>query len=326
MRALSDTLPEGWFPLIAAVDAGDGEAVATLLEAGDDANQAVAAPSEHPTLTDWEWIGLTPLLLATLKGDEPLVEMLLGHEGIKVDKTRLGDGATAVFMAAENDHLEIIRLLAEKGANLDLARRVDGAIPVLIAAYKGHNEVVRVLADKGANLDLVDEETATTVFVAAQEGNYELVVVLANKGANLDLAMEDGCTPVSMAAENGHHEVVRLLADRGANLDLADENGVTPLSVAVREGHDEVVDFLSTWRQYLRHQYGLIRLRVGATYATLPVGHKKRALYHYAYGRHNANAPVAAEDAMLPSNLLPDDLWPLVVRYLVGDGNGTARG
>ena len=34
---------------------------------------------------------------------------------------------------------------------------------------------------------------------------------------------------------------------------------------------------------------------------------------------------MAAEDAMLPRNLLPDDLWPLVVRCLVGDGNGTAR-
>ena len=29
---------------------------------------------------------------------------------------------------------------------------------------------------------------------------------------------------------------------------------------------------------------------------------------------------------MGPRNLLPDDLWPLVVGYLVGDGNGTAAG
>ena len=62
MQALSDTIRAGWFPLIAAVDAGDGEAVATLLEAGDDANQAVVAPSDHPTIARWQWIGSTPLL------------------------------------------------------------------------------------------------------------------------------------------------------------------------------------------------------------------------------------------------------------------------
>ena len=28
---------------------------------------------------------------------------------------------------------------------------------------------------------------------------------------------------------------------------------------------------------------------------------------------------MAAEDAMLPRGLLPDDLFPLVMRYLVGD-------
>ena len=76
---------EGWFPLIAAVDAGDGKALATLLEAGDDANQAVIAPSEHSTLTAAQWIGSTPLLLAARKGDRPIVEMLVGHEGIEVD-------------------------------------------------------------------------------------------------------------------------------------------------------------------------------------------------------------------------------------------------
>jgi len=86
------------------------------------------------------------------------------------------------------------------------------------------------------------------------------------------------------------------------------------------------VSFLSTRRQYLRHQHCLIRHRVCATYATLPVGHKERVLYHFAYGKNKVNAPVAAEDAMLPRSLLPDDLWPLVVRCLVGGGNGTAMG
>jgi len=292
MQAALDATPqEGWFPLVVTVDAGDGEAVVRLLEAGDDANQAVAAPSEHPTLPDWDWVGMTPLLLAARKGNLPVVEVLLAHEGIEVDKAH-EDGATPVFMAAMKGHHGIVRVLADKGANLDLADKF-GRTPVWMAAMKGHHGIVRMLAEDRANLDLIHRLTWTT--------------------------------PVFMAAMKGRHEVVRVLADKGANLDLADKDGRTPLSIAAQNGHDEVVSFLSTWRQYLRHQHCLIRLRVGATYATFPVGHEERVLHHFAYGQNKVGAPVAAEDVMLPTNLLPDDLWPLVVRCLVGDGNGTAQ-
>jgi hypothetical protein len=145
------------------------------------------------------------------------------------------------------------------------------------------------------------------------------VRVLADRGANLDLARErDGATPVLMAAMQGHYEVVRVLAHMGANLDLARKDGRTPLSIATHQGKDKVATFLSTWRQDLRHQHCLIRHRVGTTYATLPVGHKERALNHFVYGKNKANSPVAAEDEDLPRNLLPDDLFPLVMRCLVG--------
>ena len=160
--------------------------------------------------------------------------------------------------------------------------------------------------------------------IATLKGHHEVVRVLADKGANLDLARENGSTPVFIAAQFGHHEVVRVLAKMGANLDLADKDGRTPLSIATRNSHDEVVAVLSTWRQYLRHQHCLIRHRVGATYATLPVGHEERVLHHFMYGKNKVNTPVPAEDEMLPSNLLPDDLFALVVRWLVGDGNATA--
>ena len=230
-------------------------------------------------------------------------------------------GQTVLMVAAHLGLVDFVVVLADNGANLDLARE-DGTTPVYLAACNGHHEVVRVLADKGASLDLAPEDGWTPVLRAAQQGHHEVVRLLANKGANLGLATKKrGATPVYMAAHQGHYEVVRVLADKGANLELAGRKGRTPLSVAVRKGHHEIASFLVAW---LSHQHCLIRLRVGATYATLPVGHEERVLYHFAYGKTKVNTPVAAEDEMLPRNLLPDDLWPLVVRCLVGDGNGTA--
>ena len=164
--ALSNALQQGWFPLIAAVDAGDGGAVRTMLQYGADANQAVVAPSEHPTLMAWDWIGSTALSLAARKGHRPAVEILLGHEGTEVDKANPGSACTPAYVAAQNGHLEVVRVLADNGANLDLAKK-DGFTPVCMAAYNGHHEIVRMLADKGANLNLAKENGATPVYMAA---------------------------------------------------------------------------------------------------------------------------------------------------------------
>ena len=87
--------------------------------------------------------------------------------------------------------------------------------------------------------------------------------------------------------------------------------------MGINWSRNEIASFLIAW---LSHQHCLIRHRVGATYTTLPVfPHKKRALYHFLYGKNKVNTPVAGEDAMLPRRLLPDDLFELVVSYLVGD-------
>ena len=121
----------------------------------------MVAPSEHPTLADWAWIGSTALSLAAQKGARPVVEMLLAHEG----------------------------------TNLDLATKY-GRTPVSSAALQGHHEAVRVLADKGANLDRADVCGRTVMYLAAQKDHREVVRVLADKGANLDLANKNGATPV----------------------------------------------------------------------------------------------------------------------------------
>ena len=60
-------------------------------------------------------------------------------------KALSNDGATPLFIAAQNGHLEIVQFLVESGANKDQGTTNDGATPVFIAAQNGHLEIVRVL-------------------------------------------------------------------------------------------------------------------------------------------------------------------------------------
>ena len=127
----------------------------------------------------------------------------------------LAHGKTALFMAAQNGHLEVVRLLIEAGADKAAAHST-GATAVFIAAQNGHLEVVRLLIEAGADKDAVKNNGGTALQIAAHNGHLEVVRFLLEAGADKDAARTDGATALFMAYQNGHVEVVQLLREAGA--------------------------------------------------------------------------------------------------------------
>lgn len=74
------------------------------------------------------------------------------REKVKKRFTACQDGATALFIAAQNGHLRILEVLLEHGAKTDAAR-TDGATPLWIASQMGHDHIVRRLLRAGAKVD-----------------------------------------------------------------------------------------------------------------------------------------------------------------------------
>ncbi len=247
---------------------------------------------------------MTALSLAARKGARPVVEMLLGHEGIEVDKVNVR-GASPVFRAAQEGHPEVVCVLADKGANLDLAME-DGCTPVFLAAHKGHLELVRILHQYKARLH--------------------------------DAVGSSGTTSLHSAAYNGHLDVVRYLARHGADIVHLDNDGKSPLDLARAKGRTSVISLLEavesagSWRRYIalqRMAYILIRHEVSATYKVLPKKksfRKLRALPHFVFGRNRDTVGAAAPREGAPDTgsekpetmqVLPDDVFALVCRFLV---------
>lgn len=115
--------------LMGAIDAGEAGAVASLLEAGADANARSSG-------------GEPALMRAAAKGRLEVVGALL-ERGADVNAAR-PDGMTALTLAAFFGHAEVVRALVEAGADVS-ARDRRGQTALNWAASKGNAEVVRFL-------------------------------------------------------------------------------------------------------------------------------------------------------------------------------------
>ena len=78
------------------------------------------------------------------------------------------------FIAAQGDHLDIVRLLVEAGSAKDQADN-DGATPLLMAVRRGHLDIVRLLLKAGAAKDQADNRERTPLLLAAQAGHINIV-------------------------------------------------------------------------------------------------------------------------------------------------------
>ncbi len=85
------------------------------------------------------------LMLASLKGLEPLCEVLIAH-GADVNKP----GWTPLHYAATNGHLAVMTLLLENYAYID-AGSPNGTTPLMMAAHYANAAAVNLLVEAGAD-------------------------------------------------------------------------------------------------------------------------------------------------------------------------------
>ncbi len=91
--------------------------------------------------------GLLPLHVAAGRGSVSIFKLLQQYDKKDIN-AQIQDGATALFFAAQEGHLEMVKYLLGEGANADIVRFQDKQSPLLVAYRKGHHEIVRVLLDQ----------------------------------------------------------------------------------------------------------------------------------------------------------------------------------
>ena len=93
------------------------------------------------------------------------------------------NGATPLYIASENGHLEIVKLLIKSKAQIN-QNCVNGWAPIHIAAAKGHFEVVKYLVENGARIDVENENGETPLFLAIKYQRQTIVDYLTERAEN----------------------------------------------------------------------------------------------------------------------------------------------
>jgi serine/threonine-protein phosphatase 6 regulatory ankyrin repeat subunit B len=136
-------------------------------------------------------------------------------------------GASPLYYAAWEGHLDIVNTLIAMGAEVTVAT-TDGLTGLHWAALEGHLEVCRVLLDNGADVDARTkvQENTPLLEVWNGAGHPEVAQLLIERGADVD-AIEKwyGMSILHYAANKGLPTLVRTLIDNGASETLKDNGG-----------------------------------------------------------------------------------------------------
>ncbi|RVE55310.1 hypothetical protein evm_000208 [Chilo suppressalis] len=193
--------------------------------------------------------GLTPLHLAVVHGNVPLVQALLAA-GADVN-AQDDEQHTVVHWATVCGEVGALRAVLAGGADaatpdqhggypLHYAAQMCGAPAATDHQSRGAAlEVLRALVrEGGARVDVRDADGRTPLLWAASAGSAAAVLALHQAGARVDDADRDGLTALHCASARGHTEALETLVGLcGARVDVADSHGCTPLHYAAALGH-----------------------------------------------------------------------------------------
>ncbi|KAJ8724028.1 hypothetical protein PYW07_008008 [Mythimna separata] len=200
--------------------------------------------------------GLTPLHLAVVHGNVPLVQTLLAA-GADVN-ARDDEHHTVVHWATVCGEVGALRAVLASGADaatpdqhggypLHYAAQMCGAPAATDHQSRGAAlEVLRALVKEGgASVDVRDADGRTPLLWAASAGSAAAVLALHQAGSKVDDADRDGLTALHCAAARGHTEALETLVGLcGARVDVADSHGCTPLHYAAALGHADATSAL----------------------------------------------------------------------------------
>lgn len=226
--------------------------------------------------------GLTPMCLASSKGDLKVLELLHEH-GADIN-IQTNNGMSPLHYAAHCGHMNIVKWLLDNKADIN-ARTSFGELPIHWAAKTGRLDILdylfsytgtnshRFLPDfgnilgrlfggcqNGFDINAQDNHSWTLLHHAARGDCIDVIKWLLDHGAHINAGTRFGPhTPMHMAAYDGHLNAVKFLFERGANINLKDYHGHLPVDKAAEGGHIQMLTwFLDNGIDFQSHSTSLV--------------------------------------------------------------------
>ena len=197
------------------------------------------------------------LCVASRKGFAAVVRILAAVPGILVNK-KVG-GNTPLHMAANGGHAEVVRILVGVKGILLNAKNGSGETALDLAIEGKHQEVIAILEEAIAARKVLDD-AGRAIFGAAGNGDMAKLIPLVQKwSGNEDMLNwdDDGngyfplltaggeFFPLFIASMKGHADAVQLLVNTpGVDANKVDCMGWTAIMEAAYSGHPNIVRVL----------------------------------------------------------------------------------
>lgn len=156
-----------------------------------------------------------PMLVLAIKDHSyQVIDLLLSIKGMDVDLSNK-QGETPLMLASINGELPMVKTLILKNkAQIDHI----GWTPLHYACAKGHLDVASFLIANGANVNALSLGGTTPLMMAVQSGNELLVKLLLDKGADLQIRNAEGITAIDIADIYNKPEISQGLRSRWQKL------------------------------------------------------------------------------------------------------------
>ena len=105
--------------------------------------------------------GETPLMIAAIEGDLPVVKELVLQNHARVDHI----GWTPLHYACSKGQLEVAQFLVANGAVVD-STSLNGTTPLMMAVQSGNEQLIRFLLDQGADISIRNGMGYSTIDIA----------------------------------------------------------------------------------------------------------------------------------------------------------------
>lgn len=136
--------------------------------------------------------------------------------------TKIGNGATALHAAVENNHPETVDVMVNELGALQLPS-MEGASPLIIALQYHHPDIALTLLKTNKSDPLVNSRIPSdkqfALYLAALEGYDDVVAEIIRRGGKHTLRTRSGHSALSAAVDRGKTRIVKMLLDAGASVD-----------------------------------------------------------------------------------------------------------
>ncbi len=140
--------------LFLAIRAGDPETAGAIVKANPELLEAREQWTAEEALAGGFPLAhrLTPLILASARGDQAMVDLLLKAGAQPDGMCGCDNGETALWSAVLHGRTEVVHLLLAANADPEAANAV-GHTPLHLAAMRGDDELMQALLQRGARAD-----------------------------------------------------------------------------------------------------------------------------------------------------------------------------